>query len=241
LAVLWREDEHFEQLRGRSRARRCVTFGRHRDADVRLSACRQQVDGLALAVNGHDQVLPVFGEANGLNAAAACAMAVEMGVTIADALRRMAQATLSPHRSHLITRRGRTILDDCYNANPASMKAALDSLASLPVTGRRVAVLGSMFELGDASDALHREVLEHARGQELTVVAVGDPMASMVREAETGSWTDLPAEYADLGRALAQRSRPGDALLFKASRSVGLEAVLEVMLAELEAQTLGMV
>jgi UDP-N-acetylmuramyl pentapeptide synthase len=225
-----------------SSAKRRVTFGRHQKADVRLVACRQDRQGLELVINSESRRLPVFGVANGLNAAAACAMAAELGVEVPEALAGMAAASLSPHRSRLVECAGRVILDDCYNANPASMLTALESLAELPVPGRRIAVLGSMAELGHAADRGHAQVIE--RAHELTVDGLVPVGEAMIEAAERywprdDEWRRAPVQPAALGRYLAEHSAVGDALLFKASRSVGLEAVLDVMLAELECNALG--
>jgi UDP-N-acetylmuramoyl-tripeptide--D-alanyl-D-alanine ligase len=117
---------------------------------------------------------------------------------------------------------GIVLVNDCYNANPVSMRAALDHIASLEAP-RAVAVLGEMGELGPGAAGYHREVGEHARaaGVDL-VVGVGLP----ARDYDPDELVADPAEAAEL---LAARLEPGDAVLVKGSRSAGLEAVAELL------------
>ena len=122
---------------------------------------------------------------------------------------------------------GGVLLDDCYNANPLSMRAALEHLADRAGERRRVAVLGEMAELGPDAPAYHREVgraVAELGVREL--VAVGELARGYVDAAEgvDSHWVATAAEAAELVRGLL---RPGDAVLVKGSRSVGLEVVAE--------------
>jgi UDP-N-acetylmuramoyl-tripeptide--D-alanyl-D-alanine ligase len=113
------------------------------------------------------------------------------------------------------------LINDSYNANPISMRAALDHLASLDADGRRLAVLGEMRELGPDAAAYHREIGEYARerGVEL-IIGVGEQASSYEPDQQVAD-----AEAA--ADALAAALRPGDAVLVKGSRAVGLERVAE--------------
>jgi UDP-N-acetylmuramoyl-tripeptide--D-alanyl-D-alanine ligase len=117
-------------------------------------------------------------------------------------------------------------VNDCYNANPVSMRAALDHLMTLEAP-RRLAVLGRMGELGPGSVDYHREVGEHAHavGVDL-VVGVGEE----AREYDPDELVADPAEAAEL---LSAHLQPGDVVLIKGSRAAGLEAVAAALL-ELE-------
>ena len=117
---------------------------------------------------------------------------------------------------------GIVLVNDCYNANPVSMRAALDHLASIEGT-RRIAVLGEMAELGPEAPAYHREVGAHARAEGVDLlIGVGEP----AREYDPDELVGDPAEAAEL---LAAQLEPGDAILVKGSRSAGLEAVAETL------------
>ena len=112
------------------------------------------------------------------------------------------------------------MLNDCYNANPVSMRAALEHLAERGVGRRRVAVLGGMAELGAGSAGYHEEVATLLRELGIEhVIAVGDSA-----RAYGGSWV---ATADDAAARLREELRPGDVVLVKGSRSVGLEVVAE--------------
>jgi UDP-N-acetylmuramoyl-tripeptide--D-alanyl-D-alanine ligase len=119
---------------------------------------------------------------------------------------------------------GVTVVNDCYNANPMSMRAALQHLAETPAE-RRLAVLGTMAELGGDSERFHREIGEEAAALGLDVlVTVGEEAVpySFGFDGETYS-TSTPEEA---GVLLAELAMPGDRILVKGSRSAGLERVL---------------
>ncbi|MEK6606530.1 MAG: UDP-N-acetylmuramoyl-tripeptide--D-alanyl-D-alanine ligase [Myxococcota bacterium] len=181
------------------------------------------------------------GRHNALNALAAAAAARALGVDAAKIAAGLERARFSPHRSRLVALAGRTVLDDCYNANPASMVAALAAIAELRRDGGRLtprggtcgaaAVLGEMRELGDEAARLHTEVgaAVAVAGLDLLVcvgdaaaaiadgaVAAGMPVARVVRVADAAAAAD----------AVRARTHPGDLVLVKGSRGARLEEVL---------------
>ncbi|MGN6274373.1 MAG: UDP-N-acetylmuramoyl-tripeptide--D-alanyl-D-alanine ligase [Solirubrobacterales bacterium] len=163
-----------------------------------------------------------FTEAHNLtNALAAVAVGVALGADLAEMADRAASIGFSRFRGERLELPGGIVLvNDCYNANPVSMRAALDHLAGLGAE-RTVAVLGEMGELGPGAPGYHREVGEHARAHGVDlVIGVGLP----ARDYDPDELVADPAEAAEL---LAARLAPGDAVLVKGSRSAGLEAVAE--------------
>ena len=179
--------------------------------------------------------LNVRGEHQVLNATMAAAVALEVGVPLDEIAAGLAEAESAPWRMELTqTPGGVTILNDAYNASPTSTAAALRALARLPVTGRRIAVLGEMRELGAEADAAHADVGRVAVecGVDLLVVvgAAARPVGSGARAAAHGSIevVDVADAAAALG-AIAPRAEPGDAVLIKASRAVGLERVAKAL------------
>jgi UDP-N-acetylmuramoyl-tripeptide--D-alanyl-D-alanine ligase len=163
-----------------------------------------------------------FTEAHNLtNALAAIAAAVALGADLEGMADRAASIGFSRFRGERLELPGGIVLvNDCYNANPVSMRAALDHLATLEAP-RTVAVLGEMGELGPGSVSYHREVGEHARAAGVDfVIGVGLP----ARDYDPDELVADPGEAAEL---LAARLEPGDAVLVKGSRSAGLEAVAE--------------
>ncbi len=165
-----------------------------------------------------------FTEAHNLtNALAAIAAGVALGADPAAMADRAADIGFSRFRGERLQLPGGIVLvNDCYNANPVSMRAALDHLATLEAE-RRVAVLGEMGELGPGSAGFHREVGEHARAAGIDlVIGVGAP----ARDYDPDELVADPGEAAEL---LAARLEPGDAVLVKGSRSAGLEQVAEAL------------
>ncbi len=163
-----------------------------------------------------------FTEAHNLaNALAAIAAGVALGADLEGMADRAASIGFSRFRGERLQLPGGIVLvNDCYNANPVSMRAALDHIASLDAP-RAVAVLGEMGELGPGSAGYHREVGEHARAAGVDfVVGVGLP----ARDYDPDELVADPGEAAEL---LSARLEPGDAVLVKGSRSAGLEAVAE--------------
>ena len=169
-----------------------------------------------------------FAEAHNLtNALAAVAVGVALGAAPDELARRAPDVTFSRLRGELLELPdGIALVNDCYNANPISMRAALESLAAMPAEGRRVAVLGGMGELGPDAAEYHREVGALARGLGIgPIIGVGE----LARDYAPDEWT------ADPEQAVAVADRllgPGDAVLVKGSRAVGLEAFTDELVAK---------
>jgi UDP-N-acetylmuramoyl-tripeptide--D-alanyl-D-alanine ligase len=161
-----------------------------------------------------------FAEAHNLeNALAAVAIGVALGGPLAEMADRTANIGFSSFRGErLEVGDGIVLVNDCYNANPVSMRAALSHLATVG-EGRRIAVLGEMAELGRGAADYHREIGESARGEGVDLlVGVGEPARAYDPDELVGD----PEEAAEL---LAAQLQPGDTVLVKGSRSAGLEAV----------------
>ena len=161
------------------------------------------------------------------NLLAAATLALAVGVRPAAVASCAAKLHPPPRRGevHRLGASGITVVDDSYNSSPQAAAAVLALLASTP--GRRVAVLGEMLELGPTSPVLHREVGRMAAAAAEVVVAVGGPSAGELARAAAGVEAHHAAtarEALDLLRGLL---RPGDVVLVKGSRAVGLETVVD--------------
>jgi UDP-N-acetylmuramoyl-tripeptide--D-alanyl-D-alanine ligase len=172
---------------------------------------------------------PALGRHSVHNALAAAAVAHVAGMDHASIARGVARGFRAPHRTALVGLPDRLVLDDSYNASPDSMAAALDLLATLP--GRRVAVLGEMMELGDGTQAGHLAVGRHAARIADRLVVVGDGAAAIADGAQTAGMDParivLAADRHVATAWLAAESRPGDAILVKASRGAALDLVVD--------------
>jgi UDP-N-acetylmuramoyl-tripeptide--D-alanyl-D-alanine ligase len=225
-----------------SRARVSATagFGRDPHASWRL------VDRAALGARGSRVTVvrpgggaavfdvPIAGEAAAIDFVAALAAAESaLGARIADSVVASALAALAPIAGRMHARRlggGVLVVDDAYNANPASMRAALASLAEM-AEGRRIAVLGEMKELGDAAarehEALGSAVAEAGVAVLVSCGGLADATAAVARLR--GVRTVLARDADEASRAVLELVAPGDTVLVKASRSVGAERVVAAL------------
>jgi UDP-N-acetylmuramoyl-tripeptide--D-alanyl-D-alanine ligase len=130
---------------------------------------------------------------------------------------------------HIALPSGVLIINDCYNANPLSMRAALDDLATqAPSGGRRVAVLGDMLELGAGEEAEHRAVGSYAASSGVDVLVAVGPLSASMPAAFDGE-SRVAADAVSAASVVADLVRPGDVVLVKASRGIGLETVAEAL------------
>jgi UDP-N-acetylmuramoyl-tripeptide--D-alanyl-D-alanine ligase len=205
------------------RAPKLLRFGPGGDVEAQKVSVVEGVTEASISTPLGEQTFHFpFSETHNLtNALAAIAAGVALGADLAGMADRAADIGFSRFRGERLELPGGIVLvNDCYNANPVSMRAALDHLAGLDAE-RTVAVLGEMGELGPGSAGYHREVGEHARAAGVDfVIGVGLP----ARDYDPDDLVADPGEAAEL---LAQRLEPGDAVLVKGSRSAGLEAVAE--------------
>lgn len=225
---------------GRRFSGRVITFGQGMEADVRG---RLQEDGglhglrceLLLAGGRWEVCLATPGAHNLLNALAAAAVGTALHVPATDII-----AGLQTYRGiygRLAIRHGQgevTLIDDTYNANPQSVRAALDFLARLPTTGRRLAVLGDMLELGEAAPALHREVgVRVAASQVQHLIALGALAQEIAHGARRAGMSPtqvhVTTEQQEVLTLVERLRRPGDVILLKGSRGMAMEHLVRAL------------
>ena len=229
LAVLSGDDEMLNSLRLPYAVRRC---GRSPHCDVRVTdVVDKGVKGVDCTVVGHKGTyrleIPALGEYMIYPAAMACAIGEELGLTAEELRAGVADYRPAGSRMRVILRdRGRVILDDCYNANPQSMGAALEILSKEPVT---MAVLGDMGELGDFSREGHRQMGELARDLGIGVLfAIGEKsraMAEAARGMDVRWYPTVEAALPDVGAAFTDDV----VALVKASRAMHFERITEYL------------
>jgi UDP-N-acetylmuramoyl-tripeptide--D-alanyl-D-alanine ligase len=242
VAVLNADDPLVREMASRTPAR-VTTFGEHPDADVRFDDVRLDPIGrprFALTYAGATASveLRLLGRHQAGNAAGAAAVALSLGMELADVAAALSEAgaasrwRMEPHERP----DGVLVLNDAYNANPDSMRAALETTASIVRSrrGRGVAVLGPMRELGPASAEAHHEVGGWAVAHGIdTVVVVGEDARHILSGAEAAGVGEavLVPDGPSAVEWLDKRLRAGDVVLVKASRADGLERVAHALTA----------
>ena len=220
--------------------RKLMTFGAAYGADVRLHEARHGGAGLQVSLEfagaRHGVELKLIGAHNGLNAAAATAAGLALGIDPDAILRGLSHATTPGRRMRPVRLPGGALLiDDCYNANPASTKAALLTLTQLVQgKGRAIAVLGDMLELGPTELDLHRDVGRFAAGAGLSLLVCFGRRARALGEGAVeaglpGESVELTEDAAEAARLVASRLRPEDVALVKGSRGMKMERISDAL------------
>lgn len=174
--------------------------------------------------------IPVAGEHMVSNAMAAALVGKNLGLTLEEIKAGIESYQTIAGRNHTIKTEKYTILDDCYNANPMSMKASIDIINKSK--GRKVAVLGDMFELGENEKELHRQVGEYAGNSALDVLICAGERCNYMAEAAKTCGKKEVYHFADRDEIIANIDRllqPGDTIVIKASHSMGFEKIVEYL------------
>ncbi len=223
LAVLNADDERVLAMRTRAAAR-VLTYGSTGDVrarDVRLDAMLRPRFVVDTPWGSAQVALDARGMHNVANALAAIAASVALGAGLDTVVDALSTPVLSPWRMQVEqAASGCVVINDAYNANPMSMRSALDALMAVPAT-RRIAVLGSMAELGPSSDEAHHAVGDHAAALGIDVIAVATSLYGGYAVADVAAAVDALDEMA-LG--------VDDVVLVKASRVGRLERVADALL-----------
>ena len=221
------EEERFFDLLSEGVKGRIVRFG-PRSTEGYEGSESLGLDGTLIRWEGSRIRFPLFGPHNLANALGAIAVARACGASAAD-IRSGLEAVAPLFGRSQILRSEATILVDCYNANPDSMESAIAFVEALPWKGRKVAVLGSMRELGEEAEQAHRALGRRAAGARFDrVFLFGDELegAALEQAASPGGRVAWFTDACVLGEAVRAAVRPGDLVLVKGSRGVALERIL---------------
>ncbi|HVL67144.1 MAG TPA: UDP-N-acetylmuramoyl-tripeptide--D-alanyl-D-alanine ligase [Vicinamibacterales bacterium] len=237
-------DDPRVMARARGFAGRVMTFGVEAAADVRatdvdlagLEGARADVRTPAGAFRLES---PLLGLGNLANVLAATAVAVSFDVAPAEIAERVRSLRPAYHRGELLRLPGGvTLVDDSYNSSPSALKRSLEVIGAARGSARKVAVLGEMLELGAHADALHEECgrAAQAAGIDLLIAVGGPPSRTLAGAAiDAGMAAGSVIAVEDRARAadeVLKRVRPGDLVLVKGSRGIGLDTVVERLKAE---------
>jgi UDP-N-acetylmuramoyl-tripeptide--D-alanyl-D-alanine ligase len=233
---LYGDDDWSQSIAQRSNAP-VTTVGFGEANEWRVSAVNVSETGTTFEVRAPSAELsgeyttPLLGRHQAANATLAIAAAAELGLDREAIARGLAECPASAMRLQLSEKNGVRWLNDAYNANADSVKAALETLASLPVKGKRYAVLGEMAELGDHAELAHREAGEHAAKVLGGLIAVGASAAITVGAAQEAGLTKVKAVPDAEAAACVLREwlQADDVVLLKASRAARLEQLEDLI------------
>jgi UDP-N-acetylmuramoyl-tripeptide--D-alanyl-D-alanine ligase len=241
LVVANRDDPQVVEI-ARRHAGRVIWFGRETTADYRVEDVGSLTNGrvgsrfkLVTADETLEVELPMHGLYNIDNFLAAAACANTLGIPLVDIAEAVQAVEPSPMRGvvHRLAD-GSTVVDDCYNSNPAALNEALRSALEIPGK-RHWAILGDMLELGEAAGEFHEEAGRAAAELGFSpIIGVGPLARRLVEGARSAGAESHWYQGAQAAAAVAEELRPGDTLLVKGSRGVGLEVVVAAMLAAAE-------
>ena len=235
VAVLNSDDQWSRQAALRTTAR-VVWVGSAPESTFRADDLRITESGLEFDLRHHDESvlvkMPFYNRVMAANALLAAAVGVECGLTLEEIARGLAAVQVPGARMQVVkVRPGASIINDAYNANPASMRAALAALNEFPGATRRLAVLGSMGELGSHASELHTAVGEFAARQGLALVIAVGPNADACRAGALAAGMNpadvlLALDATEAGALLRDRLQAGDAVLVKGSHFMDLETLV---------------
>lgn len=243
VAILNRDNPHYERLRHKAEASgagRIISFGEHPQADAHLekAALKEDCSCVSATICGQPVTykLSVPGHHIVMNSLAMLALVHALDADLAMAALAMARLKAPKgrgERHRVETPLGAfTLIDESYNANPASMRAALEALGQAKPEGkaRRIAVIGDMLELGDDSIAMHRELAEPIKAADIDLVFASGPHMRELFKALPQSVQGAYAETADeLGDALCGAVEPGDVVMVKGSLGSRMGPVVELL------------
>ena len=210
--------------------RKTVLFGLGENCAVRAADVRHCGESLSCCILAGERSFPVTVPAYGTymiySVLAAAAVSLELGLSDAEIARGLARYETVGRRSRVVKTGYCTLVDDCYNANPTSDRAAIDSLASL--SGRHVCILGDMLEMGGNAPELHRSVGEYAAAHGVDLVITQGELAKYIAEGAGTAGAHYP-DRASLLAALPELLHEGDVVLVKASHGAHFEEISEVV------------
>ena len=228
-AVLPGDDDYIDVLKEHASCR-IVTFGSNDGCTFKVSSIESRDGEIAFKVNDDDFKIHSFGDYNVMNAAAAIAVGDICGVETGRMRDTLAEADPISGRSQILELGEVTVVNDSYNANPASMKASLEALMRFPAR-RRIAILGDMGELGAYSQEAHRDMGEYLAKLGVEKVYWLGELGAHVRAGAQAVDTETGFLFFDATDALADSVgsdlRSGDVVLVKASRACRLDEVVE--------------
>ena len=233
--VLNADDERVFAMREKAKPHvKVITYGFGDKADVQGEIIDSGANATKFAAmirdERHEFTIPLIGRHNVSNALAAVAVADSLGLKPAEINDGFSTLTPTKMRFEMSELKGCTVINDAYNASPASMIAAINTMANMPQK-RKVAVLGDMLELGDSAEDGHRSVGKRLAEQKFAAVIAYGKLAEYIADEAHKNGVDAKcvATHEDAADEAAKFVAPGTAILFKGSRGMKMELVIDLL------------
>ncbi|MBQ9441819.1 MAG: UDP-N-acetylmuramoyl-tripeptide--D-alanyl-D-alanine ligase [Selenomonadaceae bacterium] len=212
-----------------------ITYGIENPADLTAKNIVIEDTSTEFRLNYGNEIfdfeIPIIGRHNVSNALAAIAAGLTLGLSIKEIQRGFSTLATTKMRFEVIRRDGVTIVNDAYNASPASMRAAIQTVAEI-YEGRKIAVLGDMLELGEISEKVHREVGEElAKNKFDTLITLGELGKFIADGAKDAGLKNIftASTHEEVAKKILEIMRDGDIILFKASHGMHFEKIIELI------------
>lgn len=208
------------------------TFGIEQ-GDISAQQIIEEKQQTTFIVEGESFTIPLPGKYNVTNALIAYAIGQFFGLSLSEIRRGLATVSVTQNRTEWLTAgNGAAILSDVYNANPTAMGLVLDTVASLPAAGRKLAVLADMLELGVDSPLMHASMSEHISSDIFSMIFLYGKEMQALKDALAQKYPDLPVYYTEENKeqliaAVIAEIQPDDTIVLKGSNSMGLIEVVE--------------
>ena len=212
-----------------------ITYGIEKPADIRAEAIRTENDVTKFMITRqgerHEYILPLVGRHNVYNALAAIAAGFYLGLTPEEIHTGLRNLECTGMRFAVENRGLYSVVNDAYNASPLSMRAAIETLTSL-AAGGKIAVLGDMLELGDDAPRLHEEIGKLLGKHNFSaLITYGELAKHIANGAKTAGVAEVYTadSHQDAAQKLQEIMRPGDTILFKGSRGMQMEKIIDLV------------
>jgi UDP-N-acetylmuramoyl-tripeptide--D-alanyl-D-alanine ligase len=208
-----------------------ITYSIENDADFRVIDISANADGTSsFKINGSEFNINLPGRHNIYNAACAIAASSAFGIDATELVEILPKIKPYNLRSEMLSVNGINIINDCYNANPESMKAAIDILANSPSSSRLIAVLGDMLELGEMEIEYHEIIGQYLQSKKIDALFAAGELAANYLNKFNGSFKEHFEDKEHLAEALIGYLKPGDTVLIKGSRGIAMEEITEKLM-----------
>lgn len=212
-----------------------ITYGLENSADLMVENILIENNSTKFNLKYDGEIfefeIPVTGRHNVSNALAAIAAALSLGLSIEEIRKGFSDMAISKMRFETIQRDGVTIINDAYNASPASMRAAIQTVSEI-YDGRKIAVLGDMLELGEISEKVHREIgAELVKNNFDTLIVLGELGKFIADGAKDSGMKNIfvTSTHEEAAKKILSILREGDIILFKASHGMHMEKIIELI------------